>query len=267
MFEDNFWKYFFEFIATVPRQGPGTDEATARALNLLSGISSKTRVLDIGCGTGTQALSVARRCPAEITATDIHAPFLKILKHNAALEGLNDRIDTRVADMAELPFDAESFDLLWAEGSIFIIGFRRGLDLWRRLLKPGGKLVVSELCWFEGNIPEELRQVCMMRENEDLSLEGRRRDAREAGYTLLHEFRLPREGWWENYYLPVQEKLVEFEARYSGNPDAMLVGERCRHEIDLFLKYEHLYGYNFFILEKQDGLAQAAPTGTGQEET
>lgn len=40
--------------------------------------------------------------------------------------------------MLDMPFDAESFDLLWAEGSIFIIGLARGLKNFRACLKPGG---------------------------------------------------------------------------------------------------------------------------------
>jgi hypothetical protein len=48
--------------------------------------------------------------------------------------------------MNDLHFPDGSIDVLWCEGAIFIIGFAKGLATWRRLLVPGGHLVVSELC-------------------------------------------------------------------------------------------------------------------------
>ena len=40
------------------------------------------------------------------------------------------------------------YDLVWAEGSAYSIGFENALALWRTLLRPGGCLVVTELVWF-----------------------------------------------------------------------------------------------------------------------
>ena len=39
--------------------------------------------------------------------------------------------------MFEMSFDDETFDLIWAEGSIYIAGFVRGIRDWKRLLKKG----------------------------------------------------------------------------------------------------------------------------------
>ena len=49
--------------------------------------------------------------------------------------------------MGELPYPDGSFDLIWAESSVYSIGFDTALDTWRRLLAPGGKLVVTECEW------------------------------------------------------------------------------------------------------------------------
>ncbi len=250
MFDEPFWKYFFELFESFPRQGPGLDVMTARALGCLPPLTSEHRVLDIGCGAGMQTLEIARKSEASLTAVDIHAPFIEMLNRRAAQEGLAGRISGYVADMNDLPFPDGTFDVLWAEGSIFILGFARGLTLWRRLLKPGGYLVVSELTWFSGNIPAELHEFCMSDPEEDASLEARRRAIEETGYRLIEEFPLPREGWWEAFYAPMFDRLDAFEERHKEHPEALAVVERCRYEIDLFHRYADLYGYTFFIMQR-----------------
>lgn len=59
--------------------------------------------------------------------------------------------------MSEMRLDADSFDAIWSEGAIYIIGFERGLTIWRPLLKERGYLAVSELCWLEKDAPAEAR--------------------------------------------------------------------------------------------------------------
>ena len=58
--------------------------------------------------------------------------------------------------MDRLPFEAESLDAIWSEGAIYNMGFENGVRQWRRLLKPGGILAVSELTWLTAYRPAEL---------------------------------------------------------------------------------------------------------------
>ena len=46
--------------------------------------------------------------------------------------------------MFEMSFLDDSFDIIWAEGSIYLIGFERGLKEWRQFIKPNGFLVVHD---------------------------------------------------------------------------------------------------------------------------
>lgn len=245
-----FWTYFNELYESIPRQGPGLDASTRKALGLLPPLRADQSILDIGCGAGVQTLELARRCPARILATDLHAPFLEILGRNAAVQGLGDRIQTQAADMGDLPFPDQSFDVVWAEGSSFIIGFARALELWRRLLKPDGWMVVSEFTWFADDPPAELREFCLPDPAEDGSVAGRRKDVAAAGYELVADFPLPREGWCDTYYAPLTDRLVEFEKRHAGHPAAAAVSAHCRHEIDLFNRYPEHFGYTFFVMKR-----------------
>jgi SAM-dependent methyltransferase len=51
----------------------------------------------------------------------------------------------------------EEFDVIWSEGAIYNMGFAAGVSAWRRFLKPGGKLIVSEITWLTADRPAELQ--------------------------------------------------------------------------------------------------------------
>ena len=134
-------RYFFELFEDLPRQGPGCEEGTLAALSLVKGLPEHPKVLDIGCGSGMQTLIVARELGVPVLAIDNHRPMLAHLDAAASKAGLP--IETRELSMIGMPFAAGSFDLLWAEGSIFIIGLVKGLREFREFLKPGGYLAFS----------------------------------------------------------------------------------------------------------------------------
>ena len=118
---------FFELFSRLPRQGPGNTACTRRALGLVPGFGPRTRVLDIGCGTGAQTLVLADSSPSRILAIDNHPPFIDALNRKARRVGISDRLEARVADMRSLDFADGSFDLIWCEGAIYNVGVEAGL--------------------------------------------------------------------------------------------------------------------------------------------
>ena len=123
---------FFELFSGLPRQGPGETASTLRALALVPGVGPRTRVLDIGCGTGAQTRVLAQGSAARIVAIDNHPPFVDLLNREALRLGVADRLEARVADMGRLDFADSSFDLIWCEGAIYNLGFEAGFHDWRR---------------------------------------------------------------------------------------------------------------------------------------
>lgn len=51
--------------------------------------------------------------------------------------------------------------MIWCEGAVYNIGFERGLNEWRRYLKKGGYLAVSENAWLTGKRPAEISDFWM----------------------------------------------------------------------------------------------------------
>lgn len=241
-------QYFFEVFEDLPRQGPGCREATLRALSLLKELPQNPAVLDIGCGCGMQTQILAQELKTKILAIDNHRPMLDHLNRAATQRGLE--IETRELSMIDMPFDDESFDLLWCEGAIFIIGLERGLKDFSNYLKPGGHLAFSELCWFTDQ-PAAEAKVFFEKTYPDIKpVEAVRRMAVAAGYRLIEDFNLPDSAWWDDYYTPMLERVKELRVKNAGIAEADVVYAHCEAEAEIFRHYSAHYGYTFFILQK-----------------
>lgn len=108
------------------------------------------RIADIGCGTGGQTVTIARNRDCTITAVDLLPELLEEFRARIKKAGLENRVTAIQGSMDALPFSPGEFDVIWAEGSIYNIGFERGLREWRQYLKPGGIIAVTECSWLSG---------------------------------------------------------------------------------------------------------------------
>jgi ubiquinone/menaquinone biosynthesis C-methylase UbiE len=247
--EPEMMELFFEIHSGLPRESPGRDEDTRRAFRMLPALD-RPRILDVGCGPGGQTLALARLSGGTIVALDNHQPYLDAVNRRAASERFSDRIETVNRSMFEMSFPDQSFDVVWAEGSIYIIGFDRGLTEWRRLIRPDGFLVVNEAVWLRPDPPDEIFR--FWDENypgirsvpENLEQIGR------LGYEAIGNFTLTADAWMEGYYLPLEKRVERLRAKYAGNPEAMALLDSESREIDLYRRYGDWYGYEFFVMKK-----------------
>jgi ubiquinone/menaquinone biosynthesis C-methylase UbiE len=148
---------FFQLHSGLAREAPGSDATTRQAFALLPPLPPRPRVLDVGCGPGAQTVLLAQLTGGHVTAVDLHAPYLEVLRERAAQAGVADRVTVVQADMGALPFAPGSFDLVWAEGSAYVLGFERALHTWRPLLAAGAHLVLTEAVWLRPDPPDEVR--------------------------------------------------------------------------------------------------------------
>lgn len=241
-------KYFFELFEDLPRQGPGCREATLKAIGLLKHLPVQPSVLDIGCGSGMQTQILAQELETKILAIDNHRSLLDQLDRSSAEKGLG--IETRELSMIDMPFADESFDLLWAEGSIFIIGLEQGLKDFRVYLKPGGYLAFTEMCWFVSHPPTEVRTYLDKVYPDIRSPDQVGRAAAASGYRVIEHFNLPESAWWDDYYTPMLEHLQTLKLKNAGVTEAEEVYAACEEEIEMFRRHSKSYGYTFFVLQK-----------------
>lgn len=234
------------------RQGPGSPAAFAQAL-ALCGIDTTAplRIADIGCGTGSATLELLRATNAHVTAVDFIPAFLETLKERVAAAGLAERVTTLEADMGALPFDDASFDMLWAEGAIYNIGFARGVEEWKRFLKQGGVLVVSEITWLTPEVPTELKEYWQGEYPEVAPASEKIGVLERNGYTPIGYFVLTPDCWLANYYEPLERAHASFLARHNNAPEAREIVAADQHESELYRKYQDYYSYGVYIATKR----------------
>jgi SAM-dependent methyltransferase len=233
---------------SLPRQGPGSDASTRAMLRRLPALPLAPRVLDLGCGCGRQTLVLAEELQARVLAIDLHQPFLDRLTARGQARGLADLIETRCADMAALDLPPASFDLLWSEGAIHLLGFEAGLGLWRPLLASRGLVVVSECSWLTDRPPAPALAFWREAYPGMGSIERNQARARGAGFEPLDCWTLPEEAWWSDYYTPLAARLSAFE----GDPALAAALAALQQEIELFRRYGASYGYVFYLLRARD---------------
>lgn len=103
--------------------------------------------LEIGCGTGVVARSLARRpnVRGRVTGVDQSPVFIERARRFAEAEGLADKIAFQVGDAHALPFNDGRFDAVIAHTLIsHVTDPASVLSEARRVLKPGGTLVVFD---------------------------------------------------------------------------------------------------------------------------
>jgi len=234
-----------------PRQGPGGDDETRLAVTL-SGLRGAhgLRIADIGCGTGTATRVLARELDATITAVDCLPAFLERLDRIAAQEGLGDRIKTMAASMDALSFEERALDAIWSEGAIYNMGFAAGVAAWRRFLRPGGILAVSELTWLATDRPAELQEHWMREYPEVDTAAAKMAVLEQAGFAPLGYFVLPRTCWLENYYRPMQARFDSFLTRQGQSEAAAAIVAAERAEIALYERNTDYVSYGYYIARK-----------------
>ena len=201
---------------------------TKEAFDMLP-LIEKPRILDIGCGSGVPTLELAGLCSGHITGLDIDQVMLERLERKICEKVLQGRVRTLKCSLLDMDFPDESFDIIWAEGSISVIGFERGLKEWRRFIKINGFLVVHDDL---GDLAKKLQL------------------ATDSGYEVLDYFILNEDIWWDEYYAPLEKIITQRRAEYAGNPEILSEFKSDEVEIDMYKKDPARFRSVFFIMKK-----------------
>jgi SAM-dependent methyltransferase len=153
--------------------------------------------------------------------------------------------------MTDIKYPEESFDIIWAEGSIFIMGFQKGISEWRRYIKPNGYLAVHEMAWIKDNPPKEICDYWEAVYPQIATIDDNLEIIKKCGYKILGHFPLPEDAWWELYYNPLEKRLKKLRIKFKDNPKGLKMVEDAELEIEMFRKYNAWYGSVFFVMQKK----------------
>jgi ubiquinone/menaquinone biosynthesis C-methylase UbiE len=240
-----------EYFSSIERQGPGSVESTLKALSFIDNMSKQSVIADLGCGTGGQTMTLAQHTTGKLLGLDLFPGFIDRFNENATNLNLQDRVKGIVGSMDELPFQAEELDLIWSEGAIYNIGFERGVSEWRKYLKTGGYIAVTEASWFTDERPAEINDFWNEAYPEIDTIPVKVAQLQKAGYIPIATFCLPETCWTKNFYEPQLAAQDMFLRKHIDNQSANELVENERHEAELYSKYKDYYGYVFYIGKKR----------------
>ncbi|CRK56736.1 2-methyl-6-phytyl-1,4-benzoquinone methyltransferase / 2-methyl-6-solanyl-1,4-benzoquinone methyltransferase [Alloactinosynnema sp. L-07] len=121
--------------------------ATDRLTDLVithSDLGRGGRVLDIGCGVGVPALRLAEAAPVDVVGISNNHFQIDQANRRAVAGGAAQRVRFEYADALDLPYAADSFDVVWMVECLSALDRRRALDEARRVLRPGGRIVLTD---------------------------------------------------------------------------------------------------------------------------
>ncbi|WP_419833324.1 MerR family transcriptional regulator [Endozoicomonas atrinae] len=236
---------FMRVFDTLDRWGPGSEAETLKALAQVP--ASPQTILELGCGKGIATTVLAQNSSAQITAVDNDEPALTRLMERANDAGVAERIATCCASMTDLPFEPESFDLIWAESCAYVMGTTNALKQWRNLLKQDGVLVISDLVW-QTQTPDKEARAFWEKEYPDLvTAEERIQQATAAGYRVIDSFALSNQAW-HAYYEPLEMRVNDLKAEMADSAALRDI----QTELNIYHNYLGQYGYQMFVLQRSE---------------
>lgn len=147
--------YWKEGAQTVDEAG----EALVKLVGSAGNFSPGEHILDVGCGFAEQDLFwIGHFGVDRITAIDINPAVINVATERADKCGLSDRLELKLASAIEMPFDSDTYDKVVSVEAAFQFLTRE--DFFRqayRVLRPGGRLVTSDLIPMPGRTVRDLR--------------------------------------------------------------------------------------------------------------
>jgi len=123
----------------------GIDISWRRKVVQIVSKNNPQQILDIATGTGDLALMMSTLAPEKIIGLDISEGMLSVGKEKISKAQLNDKIEMVVGDSEDIPYADNTFDAITVSfGVRNFANLDKGLGEIRRVLKPGGILVILE---------------------------------------------------------------------------------------------------------------------------
>lgn len=154
---------YFELLAWlgIGSSHPGGFPATKQNLDALQ-VKTEELVLDAGCGSGLTACHLAKTIGCKIVGVDISPEMTEKANLRAEKEGVSHLVEFRAADVYNLPFPDNTFDLVMAESITVFLDKVKVYREFYRVLKPEGRVADLEMA-LQAELPAHLRtqlEVC-----------------------------------------------------------------------------------------------------------
>ena len=173
-------------------------------------------------------LELARLSNGEVTGIDIDQEALDKLNLKIKQEGLSDRIKVYNRSVYDTKFEDEMFNIIWEEGVIHILDFKKALTECNRVLKLNGFMVTGEATnWANRKLKHFTR----------------------FGFKLIKQIPWETNCWWTQYYAPLEVKINRLGKKYD-NLDNLEEIKRHLMEIEMVKKDPAGFDCVTYVMQK-----------------
>jgi ubiquinone/menaquinone biosynthesis C-methylase UbiE len=118
-------------------------------------ISRDDEVLEVGCGVGQTAVWLVKRIGCRVIGVDNLKAMVERARERAESAGVSKRTEFRVADIIDLPFEDNRFDVVFGESiTVLATDHTKAIKEYTRVVKPGGRVGLNESTWLQPPSPE-----------------------------------------------------------------------------------------------------------------
>lgn len=221
----------------------------SRAAARMAGVNPASKVLDMGCGYGDAACTIAAEFRCAVTAIDSSAENIEIARSTAIERRVGHLISFEVADITKCNFFQKPFDCILAEGGIFsFLSRNTGLRLAHDWLPSTGWLAFSDLVMLSEKVPDEVRSIFEDEKYHYETENSYRALVAAAGFDIQLLTLVPPSGW-DNYYAHMARRLEDSKGFFADRR----VKLAFHREIDIFYRLEGFrwVGYLFCMARKR----------------
>ncbi|MBN1213949.1 MAG: class I SAM-dependent methyltransferase [Candidatus Lokiarchaeota archaeon] len=205
---------------------------TRKAFSLLPSMTNP-KILDIGCGTGQSTIELLKLSNGSIIGIDIDKKALDNFNKKIKEQNLLKKVKVMNYNLLNIKFMKESFDIIWAEGVIHIIGFEKSFKVCYELLKNNGFFVLHESI---------------------KKLEKNKECIEKNGFKLYDYFALPEGFWWTDYYKPLEEVMKNINEKNLSKEELKKV-KHLKKEIKMVKNIDlKEFDCAFYILQKNKNM-------------
>ncbi len=235
--------FFYLAYMDLDRLSPGSADTTLKVLDKIDA-GGILNILDIACGVGSSTLLLADYFKSStVEAFDLFKHYIDRLDEKISQNNLEGRVFSYVMDMRDPDFANEEFDIVFCEASAEIMGFKKALKEWKRLLKPNGYMIVSDVSWLQ-NPSKESRDFWKNTYAEVDTIENKisqiKKDYEFVGYVVV-----PKSDW-ASYYKKLEGNLNKLTSDKSAKDFV----KQLRKEIDVYRRNSDDYSYVFYVMKK-----------------
>lgn len=143
------------------RLRPGGIKATNWLIEQAN-LSQNTKVLEVACNMCTTSIELAKTYGCHITAVDMDPRVLEKARHNISVHKLEDKITIQQANAMKLPFEDETFDVVFNEAMLTMLNSKskeKAIAEYYRVLKPGGILLTHDVMLAKEDMAETIESL------------------------------------------------------------------------------------------------------------